>query len=366
MTAFTGNDPAKFKSAGDQLASELQTLAGAQYPSLHTLELETQYNAFKPFRKAWIWLLLAGILFAISTGMKSSIPYAIAWLALIVGFILHTYGLYLRVAIAGRPPVSNMYESVNYMGWGVVLFAAIFELIYRQRIFALCGTIMGVIVLILADMLPFDSGISPLVPVLRSNYWLIIHVLTIVISYSAFALAMMLAHFALGFYLFAPQKTETLRSTNTFIYRSLQVGVLLLAAGTILGGVWANESWGRFWGWDPKETWALISLLGYLAILHARLVGLIGPFGLAICSIVGFQLILMTWYGVNFILASGLHSYGFGSGGTEYIIGYLGIEALFMAVVAVRYRTVRPELRHILEQEDPEISEESEDSPLVP
>jgi len=250
-----------------------------------------------------------------------------------------------------------MYESVVYMGWGVLLFAGIFEAIYRQRIFALCGSVMGIIVLIMADMLPFDPEISPLVPVLRSNYWLIIHVMTIVISYSAFALAMVIAHFALGHYLFAPHKKDLIRTINSFVYRSIQLGVLLLAAGTILGGVWANESWGRFWGWDPKETWAFISLMGYLALLHARFAGLVGAFGTAVGSILGFQLILMTWYGVNFVLAAGLHSYGFGAGGGGYILTYLAIEGAFLALVAFRYKVMGPKLKQTLEEENSRMKE---------
>ena len=122
-----------------------------------------------------------------------------------------------------------------------------------------------------------------------------------------------------------------------FLYRVLQVGIVLLAAGTIFGGVWAAESWGRFWGWDPKETWALISLLGYLAILHARYTGWLRNIGTAVSSILGFWLILMTWYGVNFVLGTGLHSYGFGAGGGWYVLGFLLFESFFLIAFAARY-----------------------------
>ena len=299
--------------------------------------------------------MLGAIVFAFALGLNSlkgrKFAYLGAWALYVCGFAMCTFGLYLRVVIAGRPPVSNMYESVVYMGWGVLLFAGIFELVYRQRIFGMCGAAMGVLVLVMADMLPFDPAISPLVPVLRSNYWLIIHVMTIVISYSAFGLAMMIGHFALLGYLFTPHKKTLIRTANTFVYRSIQVGVLLIAAGTILGGVWANESWGRFWGWDPKETWAFISLVGYLALVHARYTGMVGPFGMAIGSVVGFQLIIMTWYGVNFVLAAGLHSYGFGAGGLGYLIGYEVGEAIFMAIVAFRYKVVGDSLKKTLVEE---------------
>jgi cytochrome c biogenesis factor len=154
-----------------------------------------------------------------------------------------------------------------------------------------------------------------------------------------------------------------IRTINSFVYRSIQLGVLLLAAGTILGGVWANESWGRFWGWDPKETWAFISLMGYLALLHARFAGMVGAFGTAVGAILGFQLILMTWYGVNFVLAAGLHSYGFGAGGGGYILAYLAAEGAFLGLVAFRYKVLGPGLKKALEEDqrvaDKEKSEEA-------
>jgi cytochrome c-type biogenesis protein CcsB len=351
LAGFTASDPSAFQEGARRLAAELRSRGSEQYPALKTLKLEAQYNSLKPFRNAWIFLLIGSILFGVSLGITSRISYLTAWGFTLVGFVLSGGGLLMRVMIAGRPPVSNMYESVVYMGWGILLFAIIFELIYRQRIFLLCGSVMGVIVLALADMLPFDPAISPLVPVLRSNYWLLIHVLTIVISYSAFGLAMAIAHLSLSFYLFAPGKKDFIRTANNFVYRAIQLGVLLLTAGTILGGVWANESWGRFWGWDPKETWAFISICGYLALLHSRYSGLVGPFGTSVAAVLGFQLILMTWYGVNFILAAGLHSYGFGTGGQGYIAGYLGIEAAFLIMVAVRYNLGGSTLKMVLAED---------------
>ncbi|MCA9438499.1 MAG: cytochrome c biogenesis protein CcsA, partial [Candidatus Omnitrophica bacterium] len=285
MTSFQEGDKVEFLRSSKDLSRTLREKGHDHYPTMGVLGQELTYNKIKPFRVSWEFLLIASILFGVSMGISSKITYFGGWALFLIGFGYCGYGLLLRVMVAGRPPVSNMYESVIYMGWGVLLFAGIFEAVYRQRIFALCGSVMGIIVLIMADMLPFDPEISPLVPVLRSNYWLIIHVMTIVNSYSAFALAMVIAHFSLGHYLFAPHKKTLIRTINNFVYRSIQLGVLLLAAGTILGGVWANESWGRFWGWDPKETWAFISLMGYLALLHARFAGMVGAFGTAVGAI---------------------------------------------------------------------------------
>ena len=125
------------------------------------------------------------------------------------------------------------------------------------------------------------------------------------------------------------------------IYRSLQWGVLLLAAGTILGGIWADYSWGRFWGWDPKESWALVTLLAYLALLHAKLVGWIKPFGMAVGAVMMFFSVIMAWYGVNFVLGAGLHSYGFGSGGVEYVAGFMVLHILLCALAFFKQTKTR-------------------------
>ena len=153
--------------------------------------------------------------------------------------------------------------------------------------------------------------------------------LTITLSYSALAVALAVGHAAL--WQAIRGRRERLAALAEHCYRAIQVGVLLLAAGTILGGVWANESWGRFWGWDPKETWALIALITYLIPLHGRHAGWLTDFGLATASVLGFMTIIMAWYGVNFILGVGLHSYGFGTGGLGYVIGVAAAEVAYVA-----------------------------------
>ncbi len=123
----------------------------------------------------------------------------------------------------------------------------------------------------------------------------------------------------------------------SLIFRVIQLGTILIGTGTFLGGVWANESWGRFWGWDPKETWALITFLGYLIIVHLKYARKISNFYLALSSVLGFLLVLMTWYGVNFVLGRGLHSYGAGSGGMRWVIYYLIFEAFFVGFIIYRF-----------------------------
>lgn len=184
-----------------------------------------------------------------------------------------------------------------------------------------------------------DKRFAPLQPVLRDNFWLTIHVLTIVSSYGAGALAWSLGNLSLWHHMRSGTKARrTCAQLADYVYKSIQVAVVLLAAGTVLGGLWADVSWGRFWGWDPKEVWALISLLTYLAILHARYAGWIGHFGLAAGAVAGATAIMMSWYGVNFVLGAGLHSYGFGSGGQAEVFGLIALNWGFLLVAWLRYR----------------------------
>ena len=332
MDAYVKKDQAGFDQSAMQLMTTLREINPDAWAIGWKLDLELAYHAWQPFRFSWIFYLLSGILFILGWRLKKNILDQTGIVAFVIGFLFHALGLAMRVLVLGRPPVSNMYESLVFMSWMVSVFALIFVFVWRQMLFINVSAFVGAAILILGSLMPFDPSLDVLVPVLRSNYWLTIHVLTIVSSYGAFALAMGVGHVALGHFIWAPRAAGKIRDLTQLTYRSMQVGVVLLAAGTILGGVWANESWGRFWGWDPKETWALISLLGYLALLHARYVGWVREFGLAMGSVLCFMLIIMTWYGVNFVLGRGLHSYGFGAGGGQWMVGYLILEALFLTL----------------------------------
>ena len=340
ITAYRSGDHASVSASASALGRRLAELGPGVYPAAKDMGVEIQYNHVKPFRLAWIAYLLGFLL------LLASFPLGAKWagragIALVlVGFAFHAYGMGLRVYISGRPPVTNMYESVVWVAWGAMLFALIFEAVYKARYFAVAAAGLATLCLILADNVPIlDGSIEPLVPVLRDNMWLTVHVLTITLGYAEFLLGMGLGHLNLGLYFFAPRKTALFKTLSLFLYRALQVGTLLLATGTMLGGVWASYSWGRFWGWDPKETWAFIALLGYLAVLHARMVGWIREFGMAVGSILGFLLVLMAWYGVNFVLGTGLHSYGFGSGGYVYVGGFVAFEVLVIVAALLRWRS---------------------------
>ena len=327
----------QFDLAGSHLIRLQQSLGGL--PPYWKLRLEVLYQKAHPFRWAWILYAAAGIILLLSRTSWERRGYQLAWLLAGSGFLLQAAGLASRVLIAGRPPVTNMYESVIWVAFGTILFALIFETIYRAGYFLLGAVPVAVASMILADSQPMilDRSIHPLVPVLRDNFWLTTHVLTITLSYAAFALSLGVAHVALARIILGEKPSEKLYN---YLYKTLQVGVLFLATGTILGGVWANYSWGRFWDWDPKETWALTALLGYLFLLHGRLSGLWKGFGLAVGSVIAFQSVLMAWYGVNFVLGVGLHSYGFGTGGFPLVATFVGCEILFLLTAAFRHGKV--------------------------
>ncbi len=327
--AYRSGDAEKFAAASEEFRATVGEVCAelSDYPATTTAAMELWFNEVNPFRKAWVVSLLAGLLLAgcLAFGVRSSrvgrALYVAGLLAYVGSLGWSVVGFYCRVAISGRPPVSNMYESVIWVAFMTAVFGLILELIYRKGVIGLAGALVSTFGLVLADQLPLTlaPNIQPLQAVLRSNYWLVIHVLTIVSSYAAFALAWGLGNINLGLMVFAPGRADLVKTLSHFCYRAIQVGVILLAGGTFLGGFWAAESWGRFWGWDPKEVWALIALLCYVIPLHARHVGWVKDFGLAACSVVCFASVVMAWYGVNFVLGAGLHSYGFGGGNDAWV-----------------------------------------------
>ena len=334
LEAAKRHDDAATVAAARHLAESLRQANPAAYPPMWRLQLEVGYHLVAPFRIARVFYLLAALVLWLGMGLaRRGIGLAGAW-AFWIAFSLHVVGIAARVAVGGRPPVSNFYETMLWLPFVAVGVAAIFDRVYRVRYFRVAGSILAAITLWLADIVPLDSSIAPVVAVLRSNLWLTVHVLTIVASYGALALATVLAHLYSVQFLATRQDRAGLASLDLFLYRTLQVGVVLLAAGIMLGAVWANASWGRYWGWDPKETWALITLLWFLAVLHGRFAGWLKGITVALCTILGFFLLLMTYYGVSFYLV-GLHSYAGGHAKPipPLLIGYLIAELAFLALV---------------------------------
>jgi ABC-type transport system involved in cytochrome c biogenesis permease subunit len=340
-SAFRSGDTATFNHVSREFRDAVQKISSGtpEQPRQSKIDVEVAYNHWRPFRYAWMLMLIAtaGMLLHLSSGWRTFIwcgvgAYSLGMVSMLVGFSM-------RAIVSGRPPVTNMYETVIYVGSGVASLGIVLGTQYRQKYVLSAAAAISTVTLVLADICPaiLDASVRPLESVLRNNFWLGTHVMTIGLSYAAFALALGIANITLGYYTFRSINSETIQALSRFTYRAIQVGVLLLTAGIVLGGIWADYAWGRFWGWDPKEVWALVALLGYLAVLHARISGAVGHRGLAVLSIACFSLVIMAWYGVNFVLGTGLHSYGFGDGGQGYV--YLAIFAQWSYVGVALYRS---------------------------
>lgn len=308
-------------------------------PTLDKISKELLYNRFHPFLWAAWMSLLVSVLF-LAQSKKKVLPFAALVGVSIIPLALELIGFYLRITITGFAPVTNMYGTMLWVSFGVGFFALLLFAIYKHLLLSALLNLGVFLLLLLTQSIPLvlSPDMDPIVAVLRSNFWLTIHVLTITISYAAFTIAMLIGNTAIIRYLLGKADETFIKTYSHFTYRVIQLGVFLLTAGIILGGVWADYSWGRFWGWDPKETWALIADLGYLVLLHARFVGWLGSFGVMIFSPIAYLLVVMAWYGVNFILAAGLHSYGFSSGGAMAVAIFVGVQLVLFVAAFVKSR----------------------------
>lgn len=314
------------------------------FPTLFQLKLENFYYNF-PFSNFAItaYLLAAASILAGLYYDKKNIAIT-GYIFLALAFLIHTACLALRCTILMRPPVSNMYETLLFVPWITVAASIALYFFYRSKILLVTASLSSALLLIIMAWSRLNDSLDNVQPVLDSQYWLIIHVLMVVGSYGLFILAGVLAHLYLISTLFKKITDNYLNTLSSIILSSMYLGVALLIPGTILGGVWAAESWGRFWDWDPKESWAFISSCTYLIWIHAYTFRKIGCFGLSVGAISGLMVISFTWYGVNYILGTGLHSYGFGSGGTGYFIGYMTAELIFLAFFVGKLYYERPPL----------------------
>ncbi len=254
-------------------------------------------------------LMIVGVLLIIKPNAVLKKLYISGIVLVAIGFLIHTMAIALRWYISEQPPWSNAYETMVYVSWSAVLVGLIFS---RRSVITLAlGTMLAGFILLVAHMNFMDPEITPLVPVLKSH-WLMFHVAVITSSYGFFGMSFLLGVFTVFYSCFKPRKRSKVLLDEISVINelSMTVGLYMLTIGIFLGAVWANESWGRYWGWDPKETWALITMIIYATVLHLRLLpGKQNRFLLNILSIYAFLCVLMTYFGVNYYL-SGLHSYG--------------------------------------------------------
>ncbi|MFH4966322.1 cytochrome c biogenesis protein CcsA [Gaetbulibacter sp. M235] len=305
------------------------------------VKTEVLYNKYDIFKKLFSWYMYAGsLLFIIliiqifkSKSKLLKVLINIFKISILLLFILHTAGLIARWYISGHAPWSDAYESMIYVAWATMLFGLLFG---RKSDLTIASTaFVASMILMVAHWNWMDPAIANLQPVLNS-YWLMIHVAVIVASYGPFTLGMILGLVALFLMIFTNKENKekmivNINELSIINEMSLTVGLVMLTIGNFLGGMWANESWGRYWGWDPKETWALISIMVYAFVIHMRLVpGLRGRWFFNLMSVAAYSSIMMTYFGVNFYLA-GLHSYASGDQivSVKFIVGAV----LFLAIV---------------------------------
>ena len=293
--------------------------------------LELFYQASSPFTWSIMFYIFAFIFFVVSFTSSKPLWYNLGLFSIIAGFIPHVLGLLMRIIIMARPPVSSLYETFIFVGFIAVFLGLLIEYYNRQWLGIVTAAISGTALLFIANKYSAEGDtLKVLVAVLNSNFWLATHVTTITMGYAATCVGGLLGHIWLVQAVFR-KDSQTLDKTYKTTLGILGVALTLTFLGTNLGGIWADQSWGRFWGWDPKENGALMIVLWTALLFHAKAAQMIGPLGLAVGAVIGMMVVMWAWFGVN-LLSVGLHSYGFTSGIAASLIIYAVFEIIFLLV----------------------------------
>ena len=306
---------------------------------------EFLFNRLQPFSQSMTLYVLAFLLACASWLGWSSVLRRSAFYVLLLALAIHTFGLVSRMYLQERPPVTNLYSSAIFIGWGAVIVALILERIFKDGIGAACAGAIGFVTLIIAHHLAGSGDtLEMLQAVLDTNIWLATHVVAITTGYSAMFLAGMLAIIYIVRGVFTRSlKKQTADSLARMTYGVVCFATLFSFVGTVLGGIWADQSWGRFWGWDPKENGAVLIVLWCAIILHARWGGFIRQRGLMIMALFGNIVTSFSWFGVN-MLGVGLHSYGFMQKAFPWLVGFMISQLALMAIASIpleRWRSFR-------------------------
>jgi ABC-type transport system involved in cytochrome c biogenesis permease subunit len=307
--ALAANQPDEFNSA---LKDYKSTLVPTQSKALAKARAEVFFNQMQPFYNAMVIYVLAGLLAIFSWfNLSETLRRSAVWL-IGLAFVIHTTGLIYRMVLEGRPPVTNLYSSAIFIGWGACLLGIILEKFHKNGIGCVVSAGMGFITLIIAHNLALTGDTMEMMrAVLDTNFWLATHVVAVTTGYASTFVAGFLALIYIVRGVFTKTLDEaTGKSLARMVYGIVCFATLFSFVGTVLGGIWADQSWGRFWGWDPKENGALIIVLWNALILHLRWGGMIRERGLIVCAIGGNIVTSWSWFGVN-MLGIGLHSYGF-------------------------------------------------------
>jgi ABC-type transport system involved in cytochrome c biogenesis permease subunit len=305
----------------------------ATMPSTSNLQLESWYNRVDLFYKSVAFYILAFLLLAVSWMGKGRLLRRLALISLVGGLAFHTAGLWIRMVIMGRPPVSTLYESIVFVGFVAVLMGVIVEWGRRDGMGVFVASVVGAVLHFLGFGYAADGDtLGMLVAVLNSNFWLATHVVTITIGYGCSIVAGLAGHVYLVWQAFRSRERARLAEIHRNMMGLTLVALFFTLFGTILGGIWADQSWGRFWGWDPKENGALLIVLWQLMLLHGRSAELFRPTAFAAGLVLNNLIVALAWFGVN-LLNVGLHTYGYTSHIAINLAIFCGLELLFVSAV---------------------------------
>jgi len=352
-SAYSQNNPGQFNRAVEDYKGWLADKFGTE---LKKGRQEFFYNDVKAFLHAMIIYVCAFVLAGISLlacslapVLSESLRRAAFYLILLAG-VVHTFGLGFRMYLEGRPPVTNLYSSAIFIGWGAMILGVVLERIYRLGIGNVVAACAGFVTLLIAHNLALGGDTMEMLrAVLDTNFWLATHVVVVTLGYASTFVAGLLAVIYIFLGLFTPLLSQKLtpqgaasvgkieigRALAKMVYGIVCFATLFSFTGTVLGGIWADQSWGRFWGWDPKENGALIIVLWNATILHARWGGLVGERGLMNMAVFGNIVTSFSWFGVN-MLEIGLHSYGFNDKGLKWLVAFVAGQVLIIALGIVR------------------------------
>ena len=337
------------------MLTQYQEKAGAKViPSKSQIDKEIAFNNLDIFPKITLAYIILGFIMLIvafivvfNPKIKPKKTTFIFFILLALLFAAHTFGMGFRWVVSGHAPWSDTYESLLYISWSAIFAGVIF---FRNSLLALsAAVIVAGIFMFTAHLTGINPQITNLVPVLKS-YWLTIHVSILTASYGFFGLGAILGYMSLIMFIFRkgrPHLDETIKNITAINEIALIIGLAAITIGNFLGGVWANESWGRYWGWDPKETWAYVSIVLYVLVVHLRFVKpLNNPFAFSTASLLTFSSILMTYFGVNFYL-SGMHSYATGDPVPVPMWVYYVAAGVFLTIaLAYKNRNLKDDVCH--------------------
>ena len=333
ISAYRNNDIAGFNETireyNDYLAKTIPQKIGRP-------KIEFLFNHAQPFLQAMTLYVVALVLALFSWLFWPKTLGKTAFIVVLGAFLIHTAGLIVRMYLQGRPPVTNLYSSAIFVGWASVMLCILLERFYRNGIGSVCAAVIGFVTLLIAHNLQLDGDtLEMLRAVLDTNGWLATHVVGEALGYSAMFLAGLIGIIYIVRGLFTTSFDEaTSKSLGRMMYGVICFATLCSLVATILGGIWADQSWGRFWGWDPKENGALLIVLWNAIVLHARWAGYAKERGIAVMAVFGNIVTSLSWFGVN-MLGVGLHSYGFMDQAFGPLLGFMLSQLAIMGLGCV-------------------------------